>query len=59
MQFSGTMLPNDIESAVLVGRISLSAGPTPIVIRDGAVFDVSRSAATVSDLLEQDAPGNA
>ena len=58
MQFSRAMLPNDIETAVLVGRISLAAGPTPIVIRDGAVFDVSRSAATVSDLLEQDAPGD-
>ncbi|WP_443025097.1 fumarylacetoacetate hydrolase family protein [Sphingomonas sp. M1-B02] len=48
------MLPSDHAQAILVGRLLLDAGPTPVVVRDGSVFDVSRAAATVSDLLEVD-----
>ncbi len=44
-------LPEDWQRATLVGRLQTSAGPTPIVVRDGRVYDVSRSAPTVSQLL--------
>ncbi len=44
-------LPADWRDATLVGRLRTSAGPTPIVVSGGRVHDVSRSAPTVSDLL--------
>jgi fumarylacetoacetate (FAA) hydrolase family protein len=50
--FSVAMLPTDLEDAILAGRLQLEAGPTPVLVRGGDVFDVSRSAATVSDLLD-------
>ena len=45
-------LPDDWRSGVFVGRIDRGDGPSPVVLRDGALIDVSKSAATVSDLLE-------
>jgi len=45
-------LPQDWQDAVLVGRIDLGDGPTPVVVRGGRVFDVSKTAPTVSQLLE-------
>jgi fumarylacetoacetate (FAA) hydrolase family protein len=44
-------LPADWREAVLVGRILTREGPTPIVVADGRVRDVSRHAPTVSQLL--------
>jgi len=44
-------LPEDWEAAVLVGRIEFEAGPTPVVVRGGRIFDVSGAAPTVSELL--------
>jgi fumarylacetoacetate (FAA) hydrolase family protein len=44
-------LPKDWQRATLVGRLQTPAGPTPIVVRGGRVYDVSRSAPTVSQLL--------
>ena len=44
-------LPADWQQATLIGRIQTSDGPTPVVISKGRVHDVSRSAATVSQLL--------
>jgi fumarylacetoacetate (FAA) hydrolase family protein len=44
-------LPADWREAILVGRIETQAGPTPIVVSGGIVRDVSRTAPTVSDLL--------
>ena len=44
-------LPEDWRSATLVGRLQTSAGPTPIVVRNGRAYDVSRRAPTVSQLL--------
>jgi fumarylacetoacetate (FAA) hydrolase family protein len=52
MEFSVAMLPNDTADAVLAGRLLLDEGPTPVLIRNGAVEDVSRAAATISDLME-------
>jgi fumarylacetoacetate (FAA) hydrolase family protein len=46
-------LPHDWRDAVLVGRIDLGEGPTPIVVKQGRVFDVSAVAPTVSVLLEK------
>jgi fumarylacetoacetate (FAA) hydrolase family protein len=56
MQFSTAMLPVDHGAATLVGRLMLDAGPTPVVIRDGVVEDVSRSAPTIADLMELPSP---
>jgi len=44
-------LPSDWRRAILVGRILTRDGPTPVVVTDGRVRDVSRHAATVSQLL--------
>lgn len=44
-------LPKDWQRATLVGRLQTPAGPTPVVVRRGRVHDVSRSAPTVSQLL--------
>jgi fumarylacetoacetate (FAA) hydrolase family protein len=44
-------LPSDWRGAILVGRMLTHEGPTPIVVVEGRVRDVSRHAATVSQLL--------
>ncbi|ACG78879.1 fumarylacetoacetate (FAA) hydrolase family protein [Phenylobacterium zucineum HLK1] len=43
-------LPADWPAATLVGRIRTAEGPTPVLCRNGRLFDVS-AAATVADLL--------
>jgi len=45
-------LPEDWRQGVFAGRIDRGAGPTPILVRNGHVIDVSTSAATSSDLFE-------
>ncbi|HVV28805.1 MAG TPA: fumarylacetoacetate hydrolase family protein [Rhizomicrobium sp.] len=45
-------LPQDWRDAVLVGRMDLGEGPTPVVVKEGRVFDVSAVAPTVAALLE-------
>ncbi len=52
-----TIFPADVRSGLFVGRLWLDAGPTPVLVRDGVVEDVSETAATVADLLELDHPG--
>jgi fumarylacetoacetate (FAA) hydrolase family protein len=44
-------LPSDWRQAILVGRILTREGPTAVVVAEGRVRDVSRHAATVSQLL--------
>lgn len=44
-------LPADWRSAHLLGRMDFGDGPTPVLIRDGHLFDLSDVAPTVSDLL--------
>src|SRR6188768_4332044 len=44
-------LPSDWREAVLVGRILTRDAPTPVVVTQGRVRDVSGHAATVSQLL--------
>jgi fumarylacetoacetate (FAA) hydrolase family protein len=58
MQFSAAMLPVDHAGATLAGRLLLDAGPTPVVIRNGVVDDVSRSAPTIADLMDLPDPAN-
>ena len=45
-------LPQDWQDAILVGRMDLGEGPTPVVVKGGQVFDVSAVAPTVSQLLD-------
>ena len=44
-------LPVDWRDAVLIGRLETAAGPSPILVRQGRILDVSRSAATVAQAL--------
>ena len=44
-------LPSDWREAILVGRIQTREGPTPVIVADGRVRDMSRHAPTVSQLL--------
>ena len=46
-------LPEDWRDAVLVGRMDLGEGPTPVVVKEGRVFDVSAFAPTTAQLLEK------
>jgi len=44
-------LPEDWREALLVGRLDAGAGPVPVLVVNGRVRDVSRSAPTVTELL--------
>jgi fumarylacetoacetate (FAA) hydrolase family protein len=50
---AAAFLPHDSQDALLVGRVQLREGPTPVVVRQGRVFDVSRAAPTVADLFNR------
>ncbi|WP_230772132.1 fumarylacetoacetate hydrolase family protein [Sphingomonas sp. Leaf4] len=52
-EHAARMLPADHDQALLVGRMQLADGPTPVVVKQGKVIDVSAHAATVADLLER------
>ncbi len=52
-EHAARMLPADHDKALLVGRMQLADGPTPVVLKGGKVIDVSAHAATVADLLER------
>ena len=54
LAFSQAMLPVDTGDALLAGRLLLEDGPTPVLIRNSVVEDVSGETPTVSDLLELD-----
>jgi fumarylacetoacetate (FAA) hydrolase family protein len=45
-------LPHDWREATLVGRLQTQAGPTPVMVRGGHVFDMSPVAPTVSQLMK-------
>jgi fumarylacetoacetate (FAA) hydrolase family protein len=47
------MLPGDHAQAILVGRVLLAEGPSPVIVRDGVVHDAAAFAPTVADLLER------
>ncbi len=46
-----SFLPEDWRNATLVGRLQTAAGPTPILVTGGEIFDMSAVAPTVSLLL--------
>jgi fumarylacetoacetate (FAA) hydrolase family protein len=48
------LLPEDWYSGTFVGRIETAHGPSPVLVRGGAVLDVSAAAPTVSSLLDRD-----
>ncbi|WP_182086285.1 fumarylacetoacetate hydrolase family protein [Aureimonas sp. ME7] len=50
------MLPENCENAKLVGRVwrPEADGPSVVILRGGAVVDVTRSAPTMADLLDMD-----
>ncbi|MDE1146191.1 MAG: fumarylacetoacetate hydrolase family protein [Azospirillaceae bacterium] len=52
-----SIFPDDSADALLVGRIDSGEGPTPVLIRDGEIFDLSGVAPTVSELMNRLAPG--
>ncbi|MEV4565482.1 fumarylacetoacetate hydrolase family protein [Nonomuraea sp. NPDC049419] len=51
-------LPDDAADAVLIGRIwdPLVEGPSPVVVRDGEVIDISAEFPTVRDICELPEP---
>ncbi|MEG3164774.1 fumarylacetoacetate hydrolase family protein [Sphingomonas sp. PB2P19] len=40
-------------AATLIGRIDLGQGPTPVLVRDGGVYDMSAIAGTSAELIEE------
>ncbi len=56
MQRQDSFLPVDHENALLIGRIHdpRDAGPSVVALRGGKLYDLTRSAPTVSQLLEHD-----
>lgn len=58
MKFTSAMLPVDVAEATLIGRLLLDEGPTPVLIRNGVVEDVSRSAPTIADLMDLEDPAS-
>ncbi|MGI4879383.1 MAG: fumarylacetoacetate hydrolase family protein [Janthinobacterium lividum] len=46
-------LPNDWQTARLLGRIATAAGPVPILVAGGVVYDMTAVAPTVAMLIEQ------
>ncbi|MDG4787818.1 fumarylacetoacetate hydrolase family protein [Micromonospora sp. WMMD1102] len=54
-------LPEDADDAVLVGRIwdPVSGGPSPVLVRDGDVFDISADFPTTRDICELPEPADA
>jgi len=42
-------LPGHWPEAILPGRLPTGAGPTPVLVRHGRVFDVTRFVPTTSD----------
>jgi fumarylacetoacetate (FAA) hydrolase family protein len=47
-----SLLPADWCSGAFLGRVDAGAGPVPILIADGGVYDLSISAATVTSAIE-------
>ena len=52
MQLTASMFPVDVANATLAGRLLLDEGPTPVLIRDGAVEAISRVVPTIADLMD-------
>lgn len=46
-----TFMPKDWRQGQFVGRVDFGEGPTPVMVRDGRLFDMSPIAPTVSQLV--------
>ena len=56
-KLTSSMLPDDVERALLVGRVWRDGainGPAVVAVRNGMVFDITAYAPTVADLFERD-----
>lgn len=49
----GAMLPGDWREGRFIGRVDSGAGPTPVLIEQGRLFDLSGRSATVVSAIEQ------
>jgi fumarylacetoacetate (FAA) hydrolase family protein len=47
------LLPKDWREGLWLGRVLTAQGPTPVLLRDGRMFDVSESAPTVSRFVSR------
>jgi fumarylacetoacetate (FAA) hydrolase family protein len=47
------MLPQDWQDALLLGRALTAEGPTPVLVREGRVLDISAFAPTTADVLRR------
>ena len=52
---AAAILPEDHQDAILIGRVWSKSedGPCPVLLKDGVLYDLSRLAPTVSELLEK------
>ncbi len=52
---AAAILPEDHRDAILIGRVWSKSedGPCPVLLKDGVLYDLSRLAPTVSELLEK------
>jgi fumarylacetoacetate (FAA) hydrolase family protein len=48
-----SILPSDWTMGTFIGRIDTNAGPTPVLLQAGLLYDMSRVAPTVSMLVER------
>lgn len=46
------ILPEDWQNGTFLGRVQMSVGPCPILIRDGKIFELSQKAASVATAIE-------
>ncbi|MCP3733054.1 fumarylacetoacetate hydrolase family protein [Sphingomonas sp. MG17] len=58
VSFDVAALPHDHRAATLAGRVMLAEGPVPVLVRDGRVLDISRTAPTTADLFDLDDPSS-
>lgn len=50
-KFSSMMVADDWREGLFLGRIETSEGPSPVLVRSGVVYDMSRVAPTASQLV--------
>ncbi|MDQ1197006.1 MULTISPECIES: fumarylacetoacetate hydrolase family protein [Agrobacterium] len=52
---AAAILPEDHQDAILIGRVWSKSedGPCPVLLKDGVLYDLSKLAPTVSELLEK------
>jgi fumarylacetoacetate (FAA) hydrolase family protein len=51
------LFPDDLEEALLLGRVLTDDGPSPVLVRRGRLFDLSADSPTAADLIARSEPG--